>query len=148
MVDRHFEAPHLRELQKKLAEEVTVMVHSREEYETAVAASQILFGQGTADQLRKLNEKTFLSVFDGVPKFEIKLDDLKSGVNIVELLAEKTQVFPSKGELRRTIQANGLSVNKEKVVSADLLVNDSFLLGGKYILAQKGKKNYYLLIAR
>ncbi len=148
LVDKHFEAPHLRELQKKLAEEVTVMVHSREEYETAVAASLILFGQGTADQLRKLNEKTFLSVFDGVPKFEIKLDDLKEGVNVVELLADKTQVFPSKGELRRTIQANGLSVNKEKVTSTDLLVNDSFLLGGKYILAQKGKKNYYLLIAR
>jgi tyrosyl-tRNA synthetase len=148
LVDRHYEAPHLRELQKKLAEEVTVMVHSREEFETAVAASQILFGQGTADQLRKLNEKTFLSVFDGVPKFEIKLNDLKAGVNVVELLVEKTQVFPSKGELRRTIQANGLSINKEKVASADLMVNDSFLLGGKYILAQKGKKNYYLLIAR
>ena len=124
------------------------MVHSREEYETAVAASLILFGQGTADQLRKLNEKTFLSVFEGVPKFEINLDDLKPGINVVDLLAEKTGVFPSKGELRRTIQANGLSVNKEKVVSADLLVNDSYLLGGKYILAQKGKKNYYLLIAR
>lgn len=148
LVEKHREAPHLRELQKKLAEEVTIMVHSREGYEAAVAASQILFGQGTATQLKMLNEKTFLSVFDGVPMFEVPLQELKAGVNIVDLLAEKAKVFPSKGELRRTIQANGLSLNKEKVPSSDLLINESYLLGGKYILAQKGKKNYYLIIAK
>ena len=148
LVGKHREAPHLRELQKKLAEEVTIMVHSREGYEAAVAASQILFGQGTATQLKMLNEKTFLSVFDGVPMFEVPLQELKAGVNIVDLLAEKAKVFPSKGELRRTIQANGLSLNKEKVPSSDLLINESYLLGGKYILAQKGKKNYYLIVVK
>jgi tyrosyl-tRNA synthetase len=148
LVEKHREAPHLRELQKKLAEEVTIMVHSREEYDSAVAASQILFGQGTADQLKMLNEKTFLSVFEGVPMFEVPLQALKEGVNIVDLLAEKAKVFPSKGELRRTIQANGLSLNKEKISSSDLIINESYLLGGKYILTQKGKKNYFLLIAK
>lgn len=148
LVEKHREAPHLRELQKKLAEEVTIMVHSRDEYDAAVAASQILFGQGTADQLKMLNEKTFLSVFDGVPMFEVSLQELNDGVNIIDLLAEKAKIFPSKGELRRTIQANGLSLNKEKITSLDLLINESYLLGGKYILAQKGKKNYFLLIAK
>lgn len=148
LVERHREAPHLRELQRKLAEEVTVMVHSREDYDAAVSASLILFGQGTAEELKKLNEKTLLSIFEGVPQFEISLEDLRPGVNIVELLTEKAAVFPSKGELRRTIQANGLSLNKEKVGSADLSVTSASLLGGKYLLAQKGRKNYYLLIAR
>jgi len=148
LVERHREAPHLRELQRKLAEEVTVMVHSREDYDAAVSASLILFGQGTAEELKKLNEKTLLSIFEGVPQFEISLEDLRPGVNIVELLTEKAAVFPSRGELRRTIQANGLSLNKEKVGSADLSVTSASLLGGKYLLAQKGRKNYYLLIAR
>ena len=148
LVEKHREAPHLRELQKRLAEEVTIMVHSREEYEAAVAASQILFGQGTAEQLKKLNEKTFLSVFDGVPMYEVSLQELKDGVNIVDLLAEKAKVFPSKGELRRTIQAKGLSLNKEKISTSDLIINESYLIGEKYILAQKGKKNYFLLIAK
>jgi tyrosyl-tRNA synthetase len=148
LVERHREAPHLRELQRKLAEEVTVMVHSREEYDAAVSASQILFGQGTADELRKLNEKTLLSIFEGVPQFEISIEDLTLGINIVDLLTEKAAVFPSKGELRRTIQANGLSLNKEKISGADLVVNSESLLGGKYLLAQKGRKNYYLLIVR
>jgi tyrosyl-tRNA synthetase len=146
--EKHREAPHLRELQKRLAEEVTVMVHSREEYDAAVSASVILFGQGTADQLKKLNEKTFLSVFEGVPQFEISLEELKSGINVVDLLADKSAVFPSKGEVRRTIQSNGLSLNKEKVASAELSVTDSFLIGGKYLLAQKGKKSYFLLMAK
>ena len=145
---RHKEAPHLRLLQRKLAEEITVLVHSREDYNTAVEASMILFGQGTADQLKKLNEKTFLLVFDGVPKFEIAKNELAQGIGIVDLLAEKTAVFPSKGEVRRNIQANGLSLNKEKVGSPELMVDHSFLLGGKYILVQKGKKNYYLIIVQ
>jgi tyrosyl-tRNA synthetase len=148
LVDRHREMPHQRELQKKLAEELTIMVHSQEEYNNAVEASNILFGQGTADQLRKLNEKTLLSIFAGVPSFEISLADLLHGVNIVDLLAEKTAVFPSKGELRRTIQAGGLSLNKEKVGNSEAVIDNSYLLGGKYLLAQKGKKNYSLIIAR
>lgn len=143
---QHAEAPHLRLLQKRLAEEVTVMVHSREDYDLAVEASQILFGQGTADLLNKLDEETFLSVFEGVPQFKISASELGSGIKVVDLLAEKAMVFPSKGELRRTIQGNGLSINKDKVSDAELIINPAFLIGGKYILVQKGKKNYFLLI--
>lgn len=148
LVENHRLAPHNRALQKKLAEEVTIMVHSKADYEAAVAASQILFGQGTADQLKSLDERTFLSVFEGVPQFEIAIQDVENGINIVDLLTEKSAVFPSKGELRRTIQANGLSINKERVVSSEQVIDSTFLIGGKYILPQKGKKNYYLLIAR
>ena len=144
---KHAEAPHLRLLQKRLAEEVTVMVHSREDYDLAVEASQILFGQGTAELLNKLDEETFLSVFDGVPQFKLSAKELGEGIKVVDLLAEKAMVFPSKGELRRTVQGNGLSINKDKVTDAELLVNSGFLIGNKYILIQKGKKNYFLLIA-
>lgn len=147
LVEKHVEAPHLRLLQKRLAEEVTVMVHSREDYDLAVEASQILFGQGTAELLNKLDEETFLSVFEGVPQFKISAKELSDGIKVVDLLAEKTEIFPSKGELRRAIQGNGLSINKEKVSDPELVVNAGFLIGSKYILVQKGKKNYFLLIA-
>jgi tyrosyl-tRNA synthetase len=146
LVAQHSEAPHLRLLQKRLAEEVTVMVHSREDYDLAVEASQILFGQGTSELLNKLDEATFLSVFDGVPQFRISANELASGIKVIDLLAEKAMVFPSKGELRRTIQGNGLSINKEKMSDPELILNTSNLIGGKYLLIQKGKKNYYLLI--
>jgi tyrosyl-tRNA synthetase len=148
LIARHREAPHLRMLQKKLAEEITVMVHSREDYEMAVEASQILFGQGTASMLRKLNEKTFLTVFEGVPLFDISEADLASGITVTDLLTEKTSVFPSKGELRRTIQANGLSINKERTTSPDMLITADTLIGKKYLVVQKGKKNYFLLVVR
>lgn len=148
LATKHKEAPHQRLLQRKLAEEITVMVHSRDDYNMAVEASMILFGQGTAEQLKKLDERTFLLIFDGVPKFEISKSDLEKGTGIVDLLAEKTAVFPSKGEVRRTIQANGLSLNKEKIDSAETVINSDSLLDGKYLLVQKGKKNYYLIIAR
>jgi tyrosyl-tRNA synthetase len=147
LVAQHSEAPHLRLLQKRLAEEVTVMVHSREDYDLAVEASQILFGQGTSELLNKLDEETFLSVFDGVPQFKISAKELESGIKVVDLLAEKSLVFPSKGELRRTVQGNGLSINKEKVSDAEMVVNQNLLIGNKYLLVQKGKKNYFLLIA-
>jgi tyrosyl-tRNA synthetase len=147
LIGRHAEAPHQRLLQRKLAEEVTVMVHSAEDYEMAVEASQILFGQGTAELLNKLDEATFLAVFDGVPQFKISKQELESGMKVVDLLAEKAMVFPSKGELRRTIQGNGLSINKEKVSDSETVINGQFLIGEKYILIQKGKKNYFLLIA-
>lgn len=146
LINKHKEEPHLRILQKKLAEEITTMVHSREEYEMAVSASEILFGKGTAEELKRLNETTFLSVFEGVPQFTVPASLIESGINVVDLLAEKTAVFESKGELRRTIQGNGLSINKEKVVTADLIIDKSFLINNKYILAQKGKKNYSLII--
>ncbi|WP_167619288.1 tyrosine--tRNA ligase [Maribellus sediminis] len=147
LIAEHKEAPHARVLQKKLAEEVTTMVHSREEYEMAVEASQILFGRGTAEQLRKLNESTFLAVFEGVPQFQISKAELEEGINVIDFLADKTGVFPSKGELRRTIQGNGLSINKEKISDPDLTIGKDHLIGDKYILAQKGKKNYFLIIA-
>ncbi|PIF06617.1 MAG: tyrosine--tRNA ligase, partial [Draconibacterium sp.] len=147
LIDQHRAAPHKRLLQKTIAEELTTVVHSQEEYEMAVEASQILFGKGTAEQLRKMKGTTFLDVFEGVPQFTISKNDLNNGVNIMDLLADKTPVFPSKGELRRTISGNGLSINKEKVSDMGLTIDTSFLIAGKYILAQKGKKNYFVIIA-
>lgn len=146
LIEQHKEAPHVRVLQKKLAEEITIMVHSKKDYEMAVSASEILFGKGTAEELKSLNESTFLAVFEGVPQFKISKSEIENGMNVVDLLADKTGVFESKGELRRTIQGNGLSINKEKVLNADLKIDNSFLISNKYILAQKGKKNYSLII--
>jgi len=147
LIEEHQQAPHLRQLQKVLAKEVTCMVHSEADFNLAVEASEILFGKGTEDTLRKLDEATFLSVFEGVPQFEIAKSELKAGINIIDLLAEKTTVFPSKGEARRTIAGGGVAVNKAKVEGPDEVVALSKLIGGKYLLVQKGKKNYFLLIA-
>ncbi|MDX9880927.1 MAG: tyrosine--tRNA ligase [Prolixibacteraceae bacterium] len=147
LIANHRGAPHERLLQKTLAKEVTCLVHSEADYEMAVEASQILFGQGTAEQLRKLDENTFLSVFEGVPQYSISKGELETGINVLDLLAEKTDIFPSKGELRRTIKGNGLSINKDKVSDEGLIIDSGFLIGGKYILPQKGKKNYFLIIA-
>ncbi len=148
LIAEHNEAPHLRKLQQKLAEEVTVMIHSREAYEMAVEASQILFGKATQESLRKLDEKTLLSIFEGVPQFEISKEKLTEGIDIVTLLAEEAPAFPSKGELRRSIKGNAVSINKTKITNAEHSVTSSDLIAEKYILAQKGKKNYYLLIAK
>lgn len=142
-IEKHLEVPHLRELQKLLAKEVTVMVHGEEEYNKAVDASQILFGQSTSETLKSIDERTFLSVFEGVPQFEISKADLP--VNIIELLAVKSSIFPSKGECRKMIQAGGVSINKDKYDSADALVAENSLLNNKYILIQKGKKNYFII---
>jgi len=147
LVAEHQEAPHTRILQKTLAKEVTCMVHSEADYDAAVEASQILFGKGTEEQLRKLDEDTFLSVFEGVPQFPVDRKLLDEGVGVIDLLAEHTQVFPSKGELRRTIKGGGLSINKSKVTADDATVNAVSLIGEKYLLVQKGKKNYFLIIA-
>jgi len=147
LIEEHQQAPHLRQLQKVLAKEVTCLVHSEADFNLAVEASEILFGKGTEDTLRKLDEATFLSVFEGVPQFEIAKSELKDGINIIDLLAEKTTVFPSKGEARRTIAGGGVAVNKAKVEGPDEVVALSKLIGGKYLLVQKGKKNYFLLIA-
>jgi tyrosyl-tRNA synthetase len=145
ITEEHLKAPHERLLQRRLAEEVTVMVHSREDYEGAVEASQILFGKGTTESLRKMNESTFLAVFEGVPVFEIKGELLDGGVTLADLCSEHSQVFASKGELRRLVQGGGLSLNKEKVENPDMIVGRDLLLNGKYLLVQKGKKNYFLL---
>lgn len=141
-------APHLRVLQKRLAKEITIMVHSEEDYNQAVEASNILFGNATADALKKLDEETFLQVFEGVPTFDISKDELAGGIKAIDLLTEKAAVFPSKGEMRKTVQAGGVMINKEKLENFDDAIDASSLIAGKYIIAQKGKKNYFLLIAK
>jgi len=147
IISDHDKAPHERILQKRLAEEVTVMVHSRGEYEGAVEASQILFGKGTTESLKKMSENTFLSVFEGVPVFDIKMGILLKGVTVADLCTEHSQVFASKGELRRLVQGGGFSINKEKINNPDAVVTSEFLLNKKYLLLQKGKKNYFLIRA-
>lgn len=142
------EAAHLRPLQKKLAEELTVMVHSKEDYDQAVKASAILFGNSTADDLKTLDEETLLQVFEGVPQYEISKADLADGIHASELLTQTAAVFPSKGEMKKLVQSGGVMINKNKLESAEESIDLSYLIGGKYILAQKGKKNYFLLIAK
>ena len=145
IITEHSKAPHERLLQKRLAEEVTVMVHSHEEYEGALEASQILFGKGTTESLKKMSESTFLSVFEGVPVFEVSRDIINNGVSVSDLCAEHSKVFASKGELRRLVQGGGLSMNKMKIDNAEMKVESQMLLNGKYLLVQKGKKNYFLI---
>ncbi|MCP9612447.1 tyrosine--tRNA ligase [Coprobacter tertius] len=148
LIEEQHAAPHLRTLQKRLAKEITTMVHSAEDYEAAVAASGILFGNATSDALKKLDEDTLLAVFEGVPQFEISKDELSGGLKAVDLLTEKAAVFPSKGEMRKTTQGGGVSLNKEKLAEFDKIITDGDLLNGKYLLVQRGKKNYFLLIAK
>jgi tyrosyl-tRNA synthetase len=139
----HDEQPHLRMLQKELAKDITIRVHSQEDYQSAITASNILFGKSTADDLLSLDEQTFLSVFDGVPQFNVSMDDLN--VPILDFLVERTKVFQSKGEARRMISSNAVSINKQKINEEKTLSN-SDLLSDKYLLVQKGKKNYFLII--
>ena len=148
LIAAHREAPHLRELQKTLAREITCMIHSEEEYRKAVEASGILFGNATADALRRIDERTFLQVFDGVPQFEVPASTLAGGVNFIALCTEHASVFPSKGEARKLIQGGGISLNKEKVTAVDAIVSASDLISGKYLLVQKGKKNYFLIVVK
>jgi tyrosyl-tRNA synthetase len=143
LTTEHEQAPHLRVLQNAIANEVTTRVHSGEDLDMAIKASNILFGKSTADDLKSLDEETFLSVFEGVPQFEISKADLD--LNILDIVAEKTQIFSSKGEARRMIKSNAVSINKEKIIE-DIQLSENDLLNGKYILAQKGKKNYFLII--
>ena len=143
LIKEHKNAPHLRLLQKAIADEITIMVHSKEDLEMAKKASNILFGNSTSSDLKDLDENTFLAVFEGVPKFKIKKEDLNSGV--LTVLAEKTKIFNSKGEARRMINSNAVSINKEKI-SVDFQLSEENLLNKKYVLVQKGKKNYFLII--
>ena len=149
LVAQHRQDPGLRLLQKRLAEEVTVMVHSREDYEAAVEASNILFGKSTKDSLVKLDEQTLLDVFAGVPQFTFDRSLLEGeGVKAVDLTVEHTQCFASKGEMRKLTQGGGVSLNKEKLTAADRPITSADLLDGKYLLVQQGKKKYFLLIAK
>jgi tyrosyl-tRNA synthetase len=143
LTEAHKEAPHARVMQKKLAEEVTSLVHSREEYEMAVEASGILFGKGTTESLKAIREDVFLSVFEGVPQFEVSLSDLNK--DVLELLAVDTEVFASKGEARRLISGGGVSINKQKITSIDQVISEADFIKHKYLLVQKGKKNYFLI---
>jgi tyrosyl-tRNA synthetase len=142
----HAEAPHLRSLQKEIAKQVTTMVHSMEDYEMAVKASEILFGKSSTEDLASLDERTFLAVFEGVPQVQLSKEEYEGIENILDLFGEKThaQIFPSKGEARKMIQGGGVSINKEKLVDPNAPVTFS-LLQKKYLLIQKGKKNYFIL---
>ena len=143
LIAEHDEAPHLRVLQKRLAKEVTTMIHSAEEYEKAVAASNILFGQATTEALHALDEQTLLQVFDGVPQFAVSKEAL--GCPFIEVVAERCNIFASKGETRKLVQGGGISLNKEKVADPMRPIVEEDLIAGKYLLVQKGKKNYYLI---
>ena len=140
--------PGLRPLQKRLAKEITTMVHSAADYEMAVEASQILFSNKANEILHKIDEETLLSVFEGVPQFEISKAKLEEGVPAIALLTDEAAVFPSKGEMKKMTQGGGVSINKEKLTDQNTLITTAHLLNDKYILAQRGKKNYYLLIAK
>ena len=149
LIEEHRQDPGLRLLQKRLAEELTIMVHSREDYELALEASGILFGKSTKESLVKLDEQTLLDVFSGVPQFEINRSLLTGeGTKAVDLFAEHTQCFPSKGEMRKLTQGGGVSLNKEKLTSFDQMVTEADLIDDKYLLVQQGKKKYFLLIAK
>lgn len=143
----HAAAPHLRLLQKALAEDVTVRVHSRSDYEQAVQASELLFGRATTEALRSIPEKLLLQILEGVPQHVVARAQLEAGVPLVQLLAEETNIFPSRGEARKMIQAGGFSLNKEKMNDELQAIDTSSLLNGKYLLAQKGKKQYFLIVA-
>ena len=146
LIEEHRKNPHLRLLQQRLAKEVTIMVHGEEEYLAAVEATQVLFGKGTKDSLEQMNENTFLEVFDGVPQYKLTKNQLEQGISLVELLAVQTNILPSKGEARKLLLAGGISLNKEKLTQ-DITITSSHLINNKYLLIQKGKKNYYLIIA-
>ena len=148
LIAQQAEDPGQRPLQKRLAKEITTLVHSEADWQQAVEASQILFSNKAGETLHNLDEKTLLDVFEGVPTFEVSRQDIENGIKLADLIVEKAPVFPSKGELRKLAQGGGLSVNKTKVADAYTPVTPDMLLNDKYILIQKGKKNYNLLIAK
>ena len=145
LVQEHTQEPHLRNLQKRLAKELTCMVHSEDDYQFALQASGILFGENTADQLKALNEAQLLDIMDGVPRYEVAASQISAGYNIVNMLAD-TGILQSKGEARKMVQGNGISINKLKVTSIEKSLSFEDTLNGKYLLVQKGKKNYYLIL--
>ncbi|MCC9041825.1 tyrosine--tRNA ligase [Myroides sp. M-43] len=144
LIKEHAEAPHLRVLQRRLADEVTVMVHGQEQLDNAIKASNILFSNSSAEDLKQLDEKTFLEVFDGVPQAEVSKADIEAGLGIVDAIAGKSSFMPSNGEARRSLQANSISVNKKKVTE-EYVVTSNDLINGQFVLLQKGKKNYFVL---
>jgi tyrosyl-tRNA synthetase len=147
LVAEHKQAPHLRILQKRLADEITVMVHSQDELDNAVEASEILFGKSTGASLKKLNEKTFLDIFEGVPQAEVTMDDVEEGLNMTSALAAKTGFLASNGEARRELKQNSISVNKEKV-GEDYVITKIDLINNKFVLLQRGRKNYFVIVVK
>ncbi|MCQ2973778.1 MAG: tyrosine--tRNA ligase [Bacteroidales bacterium] len=147
LIAEHKQDPGKRILQNVLAKHITIMVHGEDAYNTAISASQILFGKGTKEQLMKLDEKSFLEIFQGVPQFNISKQELNEGIGILDLLAEKTKCLASKSEVRRSIKENAISINQEKITDAELVINSSSLLDEKYILVKKGKKNWFIIKA-
>jgi tyrosyl-tRNA synthetase len=145
LIKEHKNNPQERVLQKRLAEEVTVMCHSREDLNSVIEASQILFGKGTTESLIRMDELTFLSVFEGVPVFDVKKELISTGVTVSDLCVVHSQIFASKGEFRRLVQGGGLSINREKIADPETVIGTDLLLNGKYLLIQKGKKNYFLI---
>ncbi|MEG2758685.1 MAG: tyrosine--tRNA ligase, partial [Rikenellaceae bacterium] len=140
-------APHLRALQRRLAKEITCMIHSQAEYDKAVEASNILFGKASLEALRSLDEETLLQIFEGVPQFHVSKSDLENGdVSFIDMFAEKSNIFPSKGELKRLIKGGGIAMNTQKVEDGDKKLTTEDLIASKYIIVQKGKKNYNLVI--
>ncbi len=148
IITEHRAQPHLRLLQKTLAKDITIRVHSEADYTHAVAASEILFGKSTAEDLHALSNETLLDVFEGVPQFHIPAAAFQDGIPVAELLVERSQVLASRGEFKRAMQENSLSINKEKLSDAELLITAAHLINNTYVLVQRGKKNYYLLIAQ
>ncbi len=147
LIEEHRQDPG-RVLQRRLAEEVTTMVHSAEDLRAAQEASQILFSNNTAEALHRLDEATLLDVFDGVPRFEVERADIEAGIRLADLLTDKAAVFPSKGEMRKLVQGGGVSINKEKITDPQAVATTDMLLADRYIIVQKGKKNYFLLIVK
>jgi tyrosyl-tRNA synthetase len=148
LIEQHRENPQMRELQKKLAEEITTLVHGAEQFQAALAATAILFGQGTTEQLKAMNEKLFLDVFEGVARFEITANMLEEGLSLLDLLAVHSSIFPSKGEARKMVQQQAVSLNKQKIADPALVITRDWFLNGKYLLVQKGKKQYSLISLR
>ncbi len=146
IIAEHDAAPHTRAVQKALAKDITIRTHSVKDYETAIKTSEFLFGNGSLEFLMELEHDSVLEVFDGVPQFEISRDQLTSGINVLDFLAVNTQVFPSKGEARKMLQGGGVAINKEKINDIELLIDTSHLIKDKYLVAQRGKKNYFLII--
>ncbi|WKK57567.1 tyrosine--tRNA ligase [Sphingobacterium sp. BN32] len=145
IITEHDAAPHLRVVQKALAKDITIRTHSEKDYETAVKTSEFLFGNGSLEFLADLDHEAVLEVFDGVPQFDLAKDKLAAGINVLDLLAVDTAVFPSKGEARKMLQGGGVSLNREKLTDIEQVVNESNLINNKYLVIQRGKKNYYLV---
>ena len=142
----HQKAMHLRILQKELAKDITIRVHSKKDFDNAIETSEILFGSGNTEALMKISEADLLSVFEGIPQMNVSRNEIIAGINIVEFLGDKTKIFPSKGEARKMLLGGGVFLNKEKILDAEYVVNNKNIIKDKYILAQKGKKNYFLII--